>query len=91
MAGKRVTPEYLPTRRGFDHYLGIPYSNDMTPSVLMRDEKVITVAAGDNVVRLLPPLIISEQEMAEGISRLDSACAKLAQAHARKQKQETAG
>jgi arylsulfatase len=36
-----VTPEYLPTKRGFDHYLGIPYSNDMTPSVLMRDEKVI--------------------------------------------------
>lgn len=36
-----VTPELLPTRRGFDHYLGIPYSNDMTPSVLMRDEAVI--------------------------------------------------
>lgn len=36
-----VTPEYLPTRRGFDHYLGIPYSNDMTPSVLMRDEQII--------------------------------------------------
>ena len=49
----------------------------------MRGEKVITVAAGDNVVRLLPPLIISEQEMAEGIARLDRACAKLAQAHAR--------
>lgn len=36
-----VTPEYLPTKRGFDHYLGIPYSNDMTPSVLMRDEQII--------------------------------------------------
>jgi arylsulfatase A len=36
-----VTPDYLPTRRGFDHYLGIPYSNDMSPSVLMRDDKVI--------------------------------------------------
>jgi arylsulfatase A len=36
-----VTPDYLPTRRGFDHYLGIPYSNDMTPSVLMRDDKVV--------------------------------------------------
>lgn len=22
-------PEFLPTRQGFDHYLGIPYSNDM--------------------------------------------------------------
>jgi acetylornithine/N-succinyldiaminopimelate aminotransferase len=57
----------------------------------MRDEKVITVAAGDNVVRLLPPLIVSEQEMAEGIARLDRACAKLARAHTQKQKQETAG
>jgi len=35
------TPDYLPTRRGFDHYFGIPYSNDMTPSVLMRDDRVI--------------------------------------------------
>ena len=23
--------EYLPTKRGFDHYLGIPYSHDMCP------------------------------------------------------------
>jgi arylsulfatase len=36
-----VTPEYLPTQRGFDHYLGIPYSNDMTPRVLMRDTAVV--------------------------------------------------
>ncbi len=43
-------PEFLPTRQGFDSYLGIPYSDDMTkdkrpeawPELpLMRDEKVI--------------------------------------------------
>jgi arylsulfatase len=33
--------EYLPTSRGFDHYFGIPYSNDMNPRVLMRDTDVI--------------------------------------------------
>jgi acetylornithine/N-succinyldiaminopimelate aminotransferase len=43
----------------------------------LRAEKMITVSAGDNVVRLLPPLIISEQEIAEGIARLDRACARL--------------
>jgi acetylornithine/N-succinyldiaminopimelate aminotransferase len=43
-----------------------------------RAEKLLTVAAGDNVVRLLPPLIISEQEVAEGVARLDRACARLA-------------
>ena len=57
----------------------------------LRAEKMITVAAGDNVVRLLPPLIISEQEIAEGIARLDRACAHLNQAYARRQKQEAAG
>lgn len=26
-------PEFLPTRQGFDEYLGLPYSNDMGPAV----------------------------------------------------------
>ena len=47
----------------------------------LRAEKMITVAAGDNVVRLLPPLIISEAEIAEGVDRLGRACARLARAH----------
>jgi acetylornithine/N-succinyldiaminopimelate aminotransferase len=43
----------------------------------LRAEKMIAVASGDNVVRLLPPLIVSETEIAEGIARLDRACARL--------------
>jgi arylsulfatase A-like enzyme len=34
-------PEYLPTRRGFDEYLGIPYSNDMRPVRLLEGEREI--------------------------------------------------
>ncbi len=33
----------------------------------LRAEKLLTVAAGDNVVRLLPPLIISEAEIGEAV------------------------
>lgn len=33
--------KYLPTAKGFDHYFGIPYSNDMKPRWLMDDTKVI--------------------------------------------------
>jgi uncharacterized sulfatase len=34
-------PEWLPTHRGFDEYLGIPYSNDMRPvQVLEGDRRV---------------------------------------------------
>ena len=32
---------YLPTSRGFDEYLGIPYSNDMKPLVMMEGTRVI--------------------------------------------------
>jgi acetylornithine/N-succinyldiaminopimelate aminotransferase len=53
----------------------------------LRAENMITVAAGDNVVRLLPPLIINEAELAEAIARIDRACARLAQTHARQAKQ----
>jgi acetylornithine/N-succinyldiaminopimelate aminotransferase len=44
----------------------------------LRAEKMITAAAGDNVVRLLPPLIISEEEIAEGVARIGRACERLA-------------
>src|SRR5690349_10534097 len=36
-----VRPEFLPTRRGFDEYLGILYSNDMRPVRLLDGEEVI--------------------------------------------------
>jgi acetylornithine/N-succinyldiaminopimelate aminotransferase len=44
----------------------------------LRAEKLLTVAAGDNVVRLLPPLIVTEAEIADAMGRLDRACTTLA-------------
>jgi acetylornithine/N-succinyldiaminopimelate aminotransferase len=43
----------------------------------LRAEKMITVGAGDNVVRLLPPLIIDEAQVADAVDRIDRACARL--------------
>jgi len=43
----------------------------------LRAEKMLSVAAGDNVVRLLPPLILSEAELTEAVERLERACASL--------------
>ncbi|MGB7259716.1 MAG: aspartate aminotransferase family protein [Pseudolabrys sp.] len=56
----------------------------------LRAEKMIALGAGDNVVRLLPPLTVSEQEIAEAVARIDRACARLAQTHARPAKQGAA-
>ena len=37
------------------------------------EAKVLTIAAGDNVVRLLPPLNLSTEEVDEGLRRLEAA------------------
>src|SRR4051794_5594409 len=42
-----------------------------------RDRKLLTIAAGDNVVRLLPPLIVTEAEIAQAVEMLDAACTAL--------------
>ncbi len=35
------TPEHWPTRHGFDYFFGLPYSNDMQPLALYRDEEIV--------------------------------------------------
>src|SRR5215210_88960 len=40
-------------------------------------ERMLTVQAGDNVVRLLPPLILGEAEIDEACAKIDAACAGL--------------
>jgi acetylornithine/N-succinyldiaminopimelate aminotransferase len=44
----------------------------------LRVERLLTVAAGDNVVRLLPPLIVGEEEMSQALGMIDRACARIA-------------
>jgi acetylornithine/N-succinyldiaminopimelate aminotransferase len=50
----------------------------------LRDQKLLTVGAGENVVRFLPPLIVSEAEIEESVQRLERACVALS-AHEPKQ------
>ena len=38
-------------------------------------QKLLVIPAGDNVVRVLPPLVVTDEELAEGVRRLDAACA----------------
>lgn len=43
----------------------------------LRDEGVLTVGAGDNVVRFIPPLNIDETQVDEALAALDRACTTL--------------
>jgi acetylornithine/N-succinyldiaminopimelate aminotransferase len=56
----------------------------------LRAEKLLAVAAGENVVRFLPPLTADETDIAEGVARLDRAASAIEQAVAAKAVQETA-
>ncbi len=46
-----------------------------------RDAGVLVIPAADNVVRLLPPLVISDAELDEGVQRLGAACQQMSTAH----------
>jgi acetylornithine/N-succinyldiaminopimelate aminotransferase len=40
-----------------------------------REHRLLSIPAGDNVVRLVPPLVLSDEELSEGVRRLHAACA----------------
>jgi len=46
----------------------------------MRDQDLLGVAAGENVMRLIPPLIVTEAEIDEAVERFDRALATLSPA-----------
>ena len=80
-------PSVIEDVRGEGLLLGVKAKVPNTDLVAaLRDQKMLTVGAGDNVVRLLPPLIISEDEARDGMARLEKACAALEQAMAAERK-----
>ncbi|QOZ14584.1 acetylornithine transaminase [Bradyrhizobium sp. CCBAU 21365] len=50
----------------------------------LRNEKLLTVGAGDNVVRFLAPLIVTETEIDTSITALERACSVLSAAQPKK-------
>jgi acetylornithine/N-succinyldiaminopimelate aminotransferase len=62
--------------RGVGLMLGLKLKSDSRAFVAhARSHGILTVAAGDNVVRLLPPLIIEEQQIRECVEKLSAAAA----------------
>jgi acetylornithine/N-succinyldiaminopimelate aminotransferase len=41
------------------------------------DEKILVIGAGDNVVRLLPPLIVTDADVTEAVNKLEAVCVAL--------------
>jgi len=71
-------PDVLEEIRGQGLLIGMKCKgSNMALVDALRDEGVLTVPAGDNVVRFIPPLTIDEAEVDEALAALDRACTGL--------------
>ncbi len=71
-------PEIIAQIRGVGLMLGIktiPLNTELVAA--LRETKLLTVGAGDNVVRLMPPLNITDDDLNAAITALETACKKL--------------
>jgi acetylornithine/N-succinyldiaminopimelate aminotransferase len=57
----------------------------------LRSEKLLAVGAGENVVRLLPPLVVSEEEIDLAVNMIDRACTRIEQSLAPPRKEGAVG
>jgi len=71
-------PSIVELVRGEGLMLGVKLRvNNGDFAAAARAEHLLVIPAGDNVVRLLPPLVITEADALEAVSRLDAACARM--------------
>ncbi len=71
-------PDVFDSVRGVGLMMGLKCKKPNTDVVgAAYDQNLLTVPAADNVVRLLPALNISDQELADAVDRLDRAAASL--------------
>ena len=71
-------PRVIAEVRGEGLFLGVRlHTPNGEFAVAARDEHMLVIPALDNVVRLLPPLIIGETEIDEAMERLDRACVRV--------------
>ncbi|WP_299865778.1 aspartate aminotransferase family protein [uncultured Hoeflea sp.] len=67
-------PDLIEDVRGTGLLLGLKCAGSNADLVMaMRNERLLAVPAGDNVVRLLPPLIVTAEEAREALNRIEAA------------------
>ncbi|MBC8037195.1 MAG: aspartate aminotransferase family protein [Rhizobiales bacterium] len=71
-------PHIIEEIRGIGLMMGVKCripNTDLQAAAL--DQHLLTIAAGDNVVRLLPPLVVTDADIADAVRRLEQACRSL--------------
>jgi len=78
-------PDIIEDVRGHGLMLGLKCKGLNTElAAALFEEKLIVIGAGDNVIRILPPLISDGDVLNEGIARIERGCLKVRSANAEK-------
>ena len=79
----REAPEVFTGLRGAGLMLGLVcVPPNLSVQAACVEEALLTVAAGENVLRLVPPLVVTESDVDEGVHRLRRAADRVLRAHA---------
>jgi acetylornithine/N-succinyldiaminopimelate aminotransferase len=74
---KQRYPDVILEVRGRGLLLGLKLApNNREFMALAREKKLLLAGGGDNVVRVIPPLIITEDQVRDAIEKLDATCAE---------------
>jgi acetylornithine/N-succinyldiaminopimelate aminotransferase len=73
-------PTVIESVRGKGLMLGLKCRASNTAfNAALREARLLAIPAGDNVVRILPPLTVTDEEIAEGVARIRTAAQTLVQ------------
>ena len=74
-------PDVIESIRGVGLMLGIKCVAPNTKlAAAMREEKLLAVTAGDNVVRLLPPLVVTDEDIRLALDGIRAAARRVSAA-----------
>lgn len=71
-------PQHIDSVRGRGLMIGLKLKHDSKEFVQkLREQRLLTAPAADNVVRILPPLILTKEEADEGVDKIRKLCEAL--------------
>ena len=74
---KKEFPKIIKEVRGVGLLIGLQLHNDQTEFIQkLMDNKLLTIRAGENVIRILPPLNVKKQEIDMAIKIIQNVCLK---------------
>jgi len=75
---KNNYPKIIQEIRGIGLIKGLKISVDNTEFIKkLMNHKMLTVKAEENVIRLFPPLIVRNEELDEGINKIEKVCKEM--------------